>query len=166
MSNQLTNYRRDAFINSVMNDVPHTDYREAIANVVTEHFVEKLPPAVRRVYDDTSMRNFINLGRLRIKSGYYMVPSNDDAPDASPELIAKVQPLVDLKDRQDDKMHELRTQIKTVVYGCRTYKQLRDKLPEFEKYIPKGEQPPANELVVANVVTAFMEAGWPKGKSA
>lgn len=164
MSN-LTNYQRDAFINSVMNDVPHTDYREAIDNVITEHFVEKLPPAVRRVYDDTSMRNFINLGRLRVKSGYYMVPSNDSDPDASPELIAKVQPLIDLKDRQGDKMHELRTKIKSVVYGCRTYKQLRDKLPEFEKYIPAVAPVASNELVVANVVTAFMEAGWPKGKS-
>ena len=44
---KLTNIIRDAFVRSVMNDVPTVDYSEQIREVVTKEAVAQLPEKVR-----------------------------------------------------------------------------------------------------------------------
>lgn len=43
-------------------------------------------------------------------------------------------------------------------------KALRAAMPEFAKYLPEADKAPDRSLpVVANVVSEFTKAGWPKG---
>jgi len=50
-------------------------------------------------------------------------------------------------------------------YACTTTKQLRELLPEFDRYLPAEEEKTLRTLpVVQNIVADFVKAGWPAKK--
>lgn len=62
---------------------------------------------------------------------------------------------------------ELETELKAVVNSCSTTKQLKERLPEFAKYIPddSGSSAASNRstaITVVNVAQKFRDAGWPR----
>jgi len=50
--------------------------------------------------------------------------------------------------------------IKGIAYGCSTLRQLKEALPELEKYMPKEDAPTRNLPAVANVVADMVKLGW------
>jgi hypothetical protein len=61
---------------------------------------------------------------------------------------------------------DLQDKLESVAKSCNTRKQLAELLPEFEKYLP-ADTPAAGRSVpaIANLVTDFTKAGWPKEKA-
>lgn len=159
----LSNFRRDAFIRAVMDDVPKIDYKEKIREKVQAYFADKLPPAVRAIWNDLETRCYVKLGSAYVNFTTIYAPSHDSSLVITPDLAAELNDLIADNGRQDETLSALRAGLKSVVYGCRTYKALYEALPEFEKYFPKEQAKVEYPIVVANVVTEFMRAGWPKG---
>lgn len=63
-------------------------------------------------------------------------------------------------------MENLQTRLKGVAYACTTRKQLEEALPEFSSYLPEEEAKAAKNLpAVANVLSDFVKAGWPKSNN-
>lgn len=132
---RLTNTDRDAFIQSVMDDVPKIDYAEKARSMAMKHAVERMPALVAKLYK------------------------------SNPEWVRGEHiPLGYLPNGTSAHLPVERASVRSAIYGCSTLKQAKERLPEFEKYLPAerdGKYIP-NLPAVANLVTEMMNAGWPK----
>lgn len=164
---KLTKYIREAFIKSVLNDVPKEDYQEQIKKIILEEAVKNLPAPVAEIYKDSILRGYIRLSYFRDYGVSLFVPDSgkdtmtniqysEEARKVLNELQAKSK-------AQREMLDNLETKLRTVTYGCNTYKQLLERIPEFAKYLPEGTpSPSANLPAVTNLITDFVKAGWPK----
>lgn len=165
---KLTNYLRDAFISRVMNDVPESDYQSQATDVLDEDVVDQFPPKVRAVWDDKSLQHLIGNDHSHRHfspddvpgSVWYLdvagLEARDEARRRATELLKKAA-------EQKEQRAALRSKLRAVVYGCRTRKQLAEALPEFVKYMPaEAAKSDRTVPVVVNVVSEFVQAGWPK----
>lgn len=163
---KLTNTVRDAFVRAAMADVPAIDFTEQIRAIVVADAVEQLPPKVRTVYKDSSLRHFVSTTWWGGKwnGGSVCVPGHDDGKfKLSEQATAKVTDLQAQKTAQDDQHKTLRERLRAVAYSVSTRKALAEALPEFEKYLPADEAAALRTVpVIANVVADFVRAGWPK----
>jgi len=167
----LTKYDRTAFVNAVINDVPTEDYREQAISYAALHAITYLPKALQ----DAIKKNEAVLDHLRStychigSFGIHLHGSSTvrDTAHNDEELMTKVKRLSDLHDMQKERIDELRTSLTGVIGACRTLKQAKERLPEFEKYLPteRGSTGVTN-LPVANVVAELTKLGWPKGQKA
>ena len=144
---KLTNYMRDAFIRSVMQDVPHPDYGK-MHDEAQEAVVKAMNPKVRAVYKDDPKAlkaTYTNFGR-ETRTLYY----------GSVDHSKVLAPVYEKRDARYDAEKKL----KAVVYGCSTVKQLRDAFPEFGKYLPSDNKPvTANLPAVSGVVAQLVSLG-------
>lgn len=166
---KLTNTIRDAFIRAAMQDVPSIDYTEQARSLLMADSLAQLPPKIRAIAKDKELSHFVNTGRHYANSlGYVTVYcGNGNEFKPSPDVAVRVADLKIAADAQAKVAAELRTKIKAVAYSVTTRKALADLLPEFAKYLPADEQAALRTVpVVANVVTDFVKAGWPKGGKA
>lgn len=148
-----------------MDDVPMTDYKEIAHKKAKETVVSLMPKEVQAVYKKYPSylsSNGVNLPGL-LENLYMPTPSysaiKDQAPDVWQELIN-----LEIKYReQESQRSELKSKLTTVIEGCRTLKQAKERLPEFAKYLPaeRGTSGTSN-LPVANLVADLTAAGWPK----
>jgi hypothetical protein len=166
---KLTNTIRDAFISAAMQDVPSVDYTEQARSLLLADSLAQLPPKIRAIANDKELSHFVNTGRYFASSLCYVAVycghGNEFKP--SPAVAEKVAELKLAADSQSQVAAELRTKIKAAAYSVTTRKALADLLPEFAKYLPADEQAALRTVpVVANVVTDFVKAGWPKGGKA
>ncbi len=164
---KLTNYMRDAFIRAAMQDVPSIDYMEQARAFLQAESIEQLPPKVRAIAKDKNLRHFLNTAGCHVDSvGYISVlcgRGDDFKPSA--EAREKLSAISADAAKQKKTESELRSKLKAVAYSASTRKQLAELLPEFVKYLPADEATAIRSVpVVANVVTDFVKAGWPKGK--
>lgn len=144
---KLTNYMRDAFIRSVMQDVPHPDYSK-LYDEAQEALVKAMSPKVRAVYkeDPKALKaTYTNFGR-ESRPLYY------GGVDYS-KVLAPIYDKVSARNEAEKKL-------KSVVYGCSTVKQLRDAFPEFGKHLPSDNKPAtANLPAVSGVVAQLVSLG-------
>lgn len=163
---KLTNYLRDAYITSVMTDVPHEAYEDQIHKQILDDAVAQLPGPVRAIWKNSDLQGYLDLSSVYpvARTGCVQVPclnpKNFKLTDAA---MTRVLELVNLRDGQSSRLNSLRTRLRSIAYGCTTRKALAEALPEFEKYLPKEEETSRNLPVIANVVSDFVKAGWPKG---
>ena len=161
---KLTNTVRDAFVRAVMDDVPEIDYGAQAQKIVIDLAVKQLPPKLKAVWDDKTIRDNIRvIGVYAIEGlpAFYV-------PGGKVKLTsAQTDNLRDLYAKRQDQgaaRRELREKVSGVIYACNTLKQAEARLPEFIKYLPKDtESVTANLPAVANVVAELTKAGWPKG---
>lgn len=172
---KLTNTIRDAFVRSAMSDVPSVDYAEKIRAATRNAVLNTLPKPVLAIYKDEKTRPYLKQrGVSLVRSCSTMVPWPDDW-----EKETSIRLSIGAKDReeidqlgasmkaQDEGRLELERKLKACAYSVTTRKALVAMLPEFEKYLPADEPAAARTLpVVANVVSDFVKAGWPKGTKA
>lgn len=161
---KLTDSIRCAFIRAVMADVPTVDYAEMQRKLIQDDAVSQLPPKVRKIYDDKELRPYLNFFN---SWSYNIQVVGISREDFRPSGDVKIEydRLQALRKDQDKKNYELERKLRGVVNSCTTLKQLQERLPEFEKYMPKDEKAAAtiNLPALANLVTDFVQAGWPKG---
>lgn len=160
---RLTNTLRDAFVRAAMQDVPSVDYQEQMQKLITDDAVAQLPPKVRAIYQDPNLRHFVNT-TYAYRYGSVSIPCSSDGYKPTDATSAAYKKLDEAKDAQSARRNELERKLKSCALACSTRKALADMLPEFEKYLPADEAAACRTLpVVANVVSDFVRAGWPKG---
>ena len=168
---RLTNNLREAFIRAVMDDLPLVDHKEEIRKLAYEDIVNQLPPAIAKIYNDKSTRDWIKTNYCSYGSVSITVPSlcsgyTADKPKPTPEAQIKVNALKAANDAANSLVSELRTKLHGAAYGCTTRKQLAELLPEFDSYLPDDDTKATkvNLPVAANIFSDFVKAGWPKTK--
>ncbi len=147
-----------------MADVPWVDYQEKTIKVVLDEAVKQLPPKVRAIYKDKELSHFVAKDRGHFGVAYVSYPGKNL------KLPADVRALVDEYQAshaaQAQTLSDLRDKLKRVAYSSSSRKALFNALPEFEKYLPADEAAACKTLpAVANVVSDFVKAGWPKGNT-
>ena len=163
---KLTNYIRDAFVSSVMNDVPTIDYAEQAFKVFMPAYLATLPKSVQDNWNDPAAREYIRTSYTYLCNQSFIVPSMGHNNVLKPVSVAdKLGAINALHKAQSDSMSSLRAKIKGAAYACNTTKQLRELLPEFERYLPAEEEKTLRSLpAVQNIVADFVKAGWPDKK--
>jgi len=165
---KLTNTIRDAFVRAAMQDVPSVDYDEQIRELASKDLIDQLPPKVRAVWDDEKLRAYVKTTYDTYGGVSISYPADSDYDRNAKALTAKVATKVaDLKaqhDAQSKVRRDLKDKLHATAYGCTTRKQLAELLPEFEKYLPADDVKAKAVMLpaVANIVSDFVKAGWPK----
>lgn len=167
---KLTNYIRDAFITAVMQDVPKScDHSEEIRKIAQADLIDQLPQIVQKAWKDKVAIEYIKrtvetFGRVQV-----VHPCVNDYGRSSMKLTKEAQIKVDqlASEMQADRIirDDLTKKLKGAAYACTTTKQLRELLPEFERYLPAEEEKTLRTLpAVANIMADFAKAGWPAKK--
>lgn len=165
---KLTHTIRKAFVDSVMNDTPYIDYNAQIRDALMAAAVRALPSTVRTVWEDSSTRSYIETLHDYAYGVSILAPTLQYS--GVKELLTEderrhLRELELLGDEQTKTRDDLHAQLTAVANSVTTRKALAEALPEFAKYLPAEDGKNAYPVAVANVVTAFMKAGWPKGKA-
>ena len=160
---KLTNYDRDAFIQSVLDDTPSVDYNDQARNLVQKSAVAKAPQKIKAAYADNSLRGFLKFDK------YYSMPHplgcvrTLDTEFKNEELDIQLADLASKSKAQSAIRDDLRMKLKAVIYSCTTLKQATERLPEFVKYLPKDRDGVTSGVPsVINLVEDLTKAGWPK----
>ena len=172
---KLTNSMRDAFIHAVMKDTPAADLKtieEAVHKIAVDDALSRAPAEVKAMWADNNLKPWVAtvcVGFSQRTHGAYFssvyVPAATHAEgELSQKALVKVKVLGGQRAEAEKKRYDLQDMLRRAAYGCSTRKQLAEVLPEFEKYLPADEGKALRSLpVVANVVSEFVKAGWPKG---
>lgn len=158
---RLTKALRSAFVNAALDDVPTEDYRTRIADYAVKATVAMMPEKVREAYL-AHPRWFELSGGYVEGVGYLCRPCASDIPLA-PEMLKALREMKAAQTEQERRLDDLRTLLTNAAEAATTRAQLAKMLPEFEKYLP-AEADKSGRMVpaLANVVSAFVQAGWPK----
>lgn len=166
---RLTNFLRDAFINAAMQDVPKIQYQEQAEKIARDF----LKAEFTRVFPKIDMNGEAHawLEKCSVKMPhslnniYGVSPTWQYIQEKSPEVWAQLENISTLYREQAAKRSTLKDRLSAVAYACTTRKQLLEALPEFEAYLPAEEAKAAKNLpAVANVLSDFVKAGWPKNQ--
>lgn len=169
---QLTKYIREAFVRAAMQDVPKVDYSEQMRAVAQKIIFDSYPPMIQKLVKSNDpllswlKRNTISFGgnsySIIVESDSYSHRAQIEARVSSDE---KYKELFSKETEQRTQFRALQTKLESIAEGCKTRKQLAEALPEFEQYLPAPVDKPMRSLpVIANVVSEFVKAGWPKDK--
>lgn len=165
----LNKYDRQAFVRAVMDDVPMINYDELARKKAKETILSFLPAEVQMVYKHyPDYLNTKYIGMPGSLDNFYMpAPDRRVIKDEAPEVWTELEELAAKKTEQGDKREALRMKLTAIIDSCRTLKQAKERLPEFEKYLPaeRGVTDTVN-LPVANLVAELNAAGWPKSSPA
>jgi uncharacterized coiled-coil protein SlyX len=173
---RLTNTIRQAFVKAAMQDVPKIDYAEQIRETLQKAAKAALPPKVRAVWEDNHLRSFVTDCTEHYGFGTrpYRVSISVSLPSAHSytlsgytlpkEVIEKVNELGNAWAVQEKTLSELSDKLIGAAASVSTREALVKLLPEFEKYLPVDESSAqkTNLPAVANIVSDFVKAGWPK----
>ena len=165
MSKRLTEHMRSSIIRAILSDVPQENYTEQIRKAVYDYAVEALPPNVREIYKNQHTRKYLRTMYVHDWGISVAIPTDDEfkfKTNIPPLLREKLTALQRDSQEQNRKMRELERKLEPIVKGATTLKRLKELLPEFAKYMPEEHETDRQLPVIANVVSAFIEAGWPK----
>lgn len=156
---KLNKFEKQAIVRAIMADVPEVDKDKRRATIQAE-VVKLMSPAVHKVYNTVpfALRKQ-HIGDL-VYNGTNWDARDIVAGDVSEADIKKV--CLPYKE-EDTKRHDAYAALTGAVEACSTLKQLKERLPEFEKYYPTEAQPTKNLPALANVVADLARLGWPKG---
>ena len=163
---RLTKVIRDAFVRAAMADVPQEDYTAKIHKLLQDDAISRLPPKVKAIAQDKELRHFLKTESHYIQ-GYHISNVRVMHPEyeRSPNVNTQVEALLLEAAHQVERMQALRTKLQATADAVTTRKALIDLLPEFEKYLPADETKAIASLpAVANVLSDFVKAGWPKNQ--
>lgn len=166
---KLTNYMRDAFVRSAMNDVPKVEYDEQIRALAMKTALAALPAKVQAVWKDPDLKHHLETTYIhfRFAGVSLQIPGAVGDGAARKHVEEACAPLTNKAIAQTKAHDELERRLRAVAYGVTTRKALADALPEFVKYLPADEPAAIRTLpAIANVVSDFVKAGWPKEKRA
>lgn len=166
---RLTNTIREAFVRSVMNDVPSIDYEEQIRNLVNKK--------VAAIHKKVGIQE---IDKERLSSAYLYIRGTEKKSFGSTSCYVRgitgnehkeiqsdsaLIALADLSYAQEETRNALCKKIDYAIKACTTRKQAVEALPEFEKYLPEDEAKAIRAVpAIANVLSDFVKAGWPKGQ--
>lgn len=165
---KLTNFHRQAFVASVMNDVPKIEHQEQLQALILDDMIKSAPAEVAALLKEEKLRHYVlggynlfypansgysyGIGSVMVYRGY----------EPTPAALKKVAVIVTAAVAQHSARSKLQSMIEGVIASCSTVKAAAERLPEFVKYLPiepeKGTMLPA----IANLASELMKMGWPK----
>lgn len=158
---KLTSALRVAFVRAAMADVPKIDYTEKARNLINKLNKEY---QIKAKIDKVDIMRLTNTYLNVVNQSFY-VRGLTDIEYADVKAHPEVKTLNDLHEAQRKAHHELERKLAGAIAGCSTRKQAAEALPEFEKYLPEDAVAAMRSLpAIANVVTDFVKAGWPKNQ--
>jgi len=172
-SRRLTKALRDSTIRAIMNDVPKPDEKQcseefmklvkqvmptSVYVAFTEH-PEWLDDCSSHVTADSNKCGWEYYSRNQIYLRYkWYTYGREGWSDA---MIKYADDLSDILTNRILLMKKL----EGILPDCRTVKQFKDMLPEFEKYAPDETiAPTKNTPVTTNLMAEVVALGWPGGK--
>ena len=160
---KLSNTLKKAFVSAVMHDVPQVDYLEQTQKCGRKHVERLTPPeildAIKKYPDWFEPNGYYTPGYLPMV--YVLNPKgNRGLLEKDEQAWQELTVIAEAYAQQEASREELELKLKGVVNGCNTLKQLKEALPEFEKYMPAESEPPSKNLpALANIVADFQAAG-------
>lgn len=168
---KLTNYIREAFVRSAMNDVPEVDYQEQATKLVVAYVVSTAPASIQKALkagspeSDWIVRS--HLGLPGSMGCVYIPGPNTKWSTFSQPVRDEIKRLEEALSKQTAQRKELMVSLGAAAKSVTTRAALATLLPEFEKYLPANEQAACKTLpAVANIMAGFVKAGWPKDTKA
>ena len=152
---KLTNYIRDTFVRAVANDVPEVKF--PLAAKIQELALEKMDQTLRVVWENEKFRHILSKTHISQAADYghynkYVFLGDVKESDIIGDLIKAAEARATAISK-----------VRQVAYACTTLKQLRQQLPELEKYMPdEAGKVTKNVPMVLNVVEDLKKAGFPK----
>ena len=140
---KLTNYDRDAFVASAMEDVPTVDYDEKARKLWIETIKASLPVDLLNTitkYPDWFGSNYVCLpGTLQNFSSVYRGDSvdSDKWRKDFPVLMAQISEMADTLKEQQASHQKLRDQLRGAISLCNTLKQAEEACPSLRSICPK-----------------------------
>ena len=156
---RLTNYMRDAFVRAAMDDVPYIKYDDQIREFMAAE-VTAMKQALRidHVPFDRLVNNYVYVGGQS-----HAARGLCDSELKTLQALPAIKELVRKQEAQNKERSDLQRTLQGAITACNTRKQAVEALPEFEKYLPAdGEKAMRSLPVIANVLSDFVKAGWPK----
>ena len=158
---KLTNTLRQAFVRAAMNDVPSVDYTEQIRTLVNAKVKKLLIKA--GIQDQHAER--LNSQYFSFAHQGFSVRGLTSDEHSQMKLDPELKALGASYEAQRQERNKLETSLTGAIAGCTTRKQAVEALPEFEKYLPADGVAAMRSLpALANVLTDFVKAGWPKNQ--
>lgn len=166
---RLTTSDRDAFVRSVMDDVPRIGF-DAEARKFAQPFIEsQIPPEVLVVWKKfPNMLKCSSVGAPGSLATFYFPGELPYGLLHDTEIWSQLSEMAKKKREQQEQRCELKSKLKGIIQSCSTLKQAKERLPEFVKYLPaeRGKTDTSNLPAVANLVADLTNLGWPKGAQA
>ncbi len=171
-SRRLTKALRESTIRAIMNDVPEPD--EQCSKEFMELVKEVMPNEVYLAYmtnpewlDDCSY----NVTADSNKCGWEYYSCNQIYLRYKWHIYGR-EGWSDAMNKYADDLSDILTnrillmkKLEGILADCRTVKQFKDMLPEFEKYAPdETVAPTKNTPVTTNLMAEVVALGWPGGK--
>ena len=169
---RLTQTIKEAFVRAAMDDVPKVDYDEQAKKVANEALDRLMPPALKRALQtEPVIAGWLDRHYAHLPGGlgscFLTCPSETvDRIRKDPLVWDQITVLGGKAAEQFKARSKLEAKLRAATGACTTRKQLETALPEFVKYLPTEETATVNLPAIANLVTDFMAAGWPKQKAA
>lgn len=169
---RLTKLNRETFIKRAMQDVPKVDYDDQLRSELQKAVIAGCPREVQALYkvDPSYLRSATcytfgpGIECRGLLTSYYDADGKGLVPIIGEAAFKKLKAINVKRIAQDKARNSLEETLEGAVTAYTTRKALAAALPEFEKYLPAEEVKGSNLPALANVVTDFMAAGWPKGK--
>ena len=172
-SRRLTKALRDSTIRVIMDDVPKPD-EEQCSKEFMELVKAVMPPEVLSAYlidPKWLVDHAYNVTADSNKCGWEYYSKNQiylhynwytyGREGWSAAMIKYADDLADILTNRILLMKKL----EGILADCRTVKQFKDMLPEFEKYAPDETiAPTKNTPVTTNLMAEVVALGWPGGK--
>lgn len=165
---KLTKYDRQAFVKAVMADIPKEDYREQARALILEDSIQALPKKLQDAARDPACKDYLETGscyRQAFANSFTVYDRRwNGRYTPSATALKKLTELETLHKAQEKKLDDVEVKLTASIEACSTLKVAKERLPEFEKYLPEDRTPEKGAYLpaVANLVADLATLGWPK----
>lgn len=172
---KLNASQRQAFVLSVMADIPKVDFHQQFEKLIKEDMLAVAPPVVAALLKDKEYAYILFTGGSNIRlpeiaeCNYVRSVSSVSiyrGYKISAEAAKKAKTLYLVANKQESLLSEMTEKIEAAILGCSTLKMALAVMPEFAKYLPtEADKTPGAMLpMVANLAADLCKMGWPKDK--
>lgn len=152
------------FVGNVLKDVPQVEYNTIIYQVLLNASVDMMPEELKPMYK--KYPDWFKTVTVNVKGNLYDVVHNSikDEPIFNEKSFETVKELCKLDNEQRDKITDLKQKLYNIADSCKSWRELRETLPEFAKYIPDGAEDDVRDMDEIkndrdNLVREFRNAG-------
>ena len=168
---KLTMQIKNQIVAAVMADVPDRDWHKEAKDLILPVVVAKLPPPVRRVYDDNALAPYIKHMTIRPRSNVGLtvsIPSaegnytTDILQYLDMATVAKFEALGEAMRKARQSRMTMQGELLRSFKMVNTFKQFEEAFPQLKKYLPTVERPVRNLPATTDLMDRLKEIGWPK----
>lgn len=160
---RLTTKSRAALVEAIMSDVPKVDYYSDLERIIRTEAFALLPTEVQNLPADL-IKSFVHRGYFSPFTGLSVYVFCDKDEVIFGILREKLRAdnvykeLCDKAVAQRGTLRKIKTEVKQAIESCSTDKQVRERYPEFAKYLPTVSDVP--NLPTVPIIEHLKAAGW------